>query len=770
MTFYNPSNKGPIIGIAVLLFLGIFGSIFFFTFKECGSSGIFRSGKTSDATELYQVFPAESNGKIYLISLEGVFKTRIYSRQGGITQRSGSTDIRLTSHDLETGEQTMREVLGDYHDAYTKILGVGKNVIWLYNKKNGLHSRKIEDFKILTTNEKILEANKDLSEGLALAQDYLGNLDELYAYNNYADALMVTTISGRKIWISGTNFNTVEPPVINEKRNDLDNIIDEIIDKAMNGATPEMEILYDEIIQTASDLSSFSDIGHTSTRVTGADSCDYSFEGETVKSIIKSNCKQPQKVNPLKEKSGVFIQPVFLSEYNTEQQKYINPVFLGDDRCIIFHSKSVGVNSDLMVSLVNLKTLQPEFTTKTGIILSNYRASYEINGSYGNSDSLFVAVDNQLFCFNLKSGKLIWKNVIGKDDYYSQIYYLGTAFENGKRYFIAASSYFTELSRDGIFVNGRTDYQVITIDGANGKTVKKLDATDSKPEKLPYYLGMAGGKSWFYSKANGVHARTVADLKITENSFLETIKNAGIESQLVTTSKYDDAIEEKYIGMDAKNSLVYFTTENGLHYTYNLDDKRVSEVTAPSDKDYERWMSDNPHVEFYRVHHQNMFHHDLLLPGGKELYFEESNSIAKLMVKENKKINTNSAEPLKTNQFIEAEFLTNGISLNNKFNFNDNRNSPLSLNPTEKTFYIFHKNKIAPDAHQIISKFNYENETVAWAFDITNALGIGAEIVRIYTLNDRLYFIFKTHPDLDDNFVCVAISANDGKVIWDAKF
>ena len=769
MTFSNPSKNGPIIGIIALLFIGIIGSVFFFSFKECGKSGLFRSGKTSYATDLYQVFPAESNGKSYLISLEGVYKTRLYERNGGMTTRSGSTDIRLTLHDMETGAETERLVLGDYHEAYTKILGVGKNVLWLYNKKDGLHSRNISDFEIETTSPNIIYANSDLAEGFAMAQDYLGNVEELYNYNKYDDALMITTISGKRIWLNAGTFKTIDPPVAPDQKNDLDDLIDEIVNKAMKGQTPEIEKLYDQIIQSASDLSAFSDIAHTSNRITGADSCDYSFDGNTVKTIVKSNCKQPEKINTNKETTGIFIEPVFLSEFNTAEQKYINPGFLGNDHTIIFHSKSIGAKSDLLISLVNTRTLKADYTIKTGIVLNNPRASFNIAGTFSSGDTLFTAINNQLFSINITTGKIYWKTIIGKDDYYSQIYYLGTGTENGKKYFIVASNYFTTLSQQGNFKTGRIDYQILITDAETGKTIKRMEATDSKPENLPYFLGMANNKAWFYSIQDGIHVRSIYDLKIIEGNFAKKLTEAGIESTLVKTSGYDGAIEGKYIAMESKNNKAYFTTENGLHYAFDLLNGNISEVKTPDDKTYESWMSDNPSVEYYRVRHQNMFQHELFLGDGRILSFEENNSVAKLIVKERKPETNNLSSP-KTNQFIEAEFLTNGISINNQFNFINNRSTPLSLNPAEKTFYILHKNKISPDAHQIISKFNYENETVIWAFDITNQLGIQAELLRIYSLNDKFYFIFKTHPGLDDNFVCVAVDADKGKVVWNMKF
>ena len=770
MTFHEPTRRGPYLAIGAVVIVAIMSVVFFFSFKECGRSGILRSGKSSDATSLYQVFPVEMQGKNYLLSLEGVFKTRIYERSGGFTQRSGSTDVRLTLRDLSTGEQVNREVLGDYHEAFTKILGVGHDVIWMYNKKDGLHGIQLADFETKHTQDNIISGNRDLSEGIAMANDYLGNLEELYAYDKNSNSLMITTITGKRIFIDATNFSTVAAPNISVETRSLDDLISDITERAKMGEMPDMDAVYQEIMKSASDLTSFSDIGHTADRVMGIDSCTYSFDGKSVRTIVKSDCIIPVKKETGNNTAGKYISPVFLSEYNTELSKYINPTFLGNEKSIIFHSDKIGDKTNLIITLLNTKTLKSEYSVKTGIILNNHGSSYTITGSFNRGDTLFIGINNQLLSLDAKTGKIYWKTTISKDDYYSQLYYLGAAIQNGKTYFIAASSYFTKLSQDGFFVNGRTDYKINVIDAITGKELKKMEAIKGNSETLPYYLGMSDGKCWFYSRENSIHSRSLPDLKITDDSFSSLLKKAGVESPLVNTTRYDDAMEDKFIGMDTRHNTIYVTTQNGLHYAYNLLNKEIKEVEAPENKNYENWMSENSYVKFYRMRLQNMFQHDLLLQDGREISFEEKNSVATFKVKENKSDTEPKSTVLNSNQFIDAEFLTNGISLNNQFQFTGKGHSPLRLNNSEKSFYIWHHDKISPEAHQIITKYNYDNETINWKLDITTLLGIKAELIRIYTLNDKIYFVFKTHPDLDDNFVCVAINAETGKEDWMIKF
>ena len=771
MTFYEPGRKFPIAAIFILLIIGGVGGTIFFSLKECGSSGILRSGKTSDATELYQVFPVKNGNDFHLISLEGVFKTRIYERQGGITTRSGSTDVRLTIHDLKSGAELNRIVLGDYHEAYTKILGAGNNVIWLYNAKDGLHSRSTDDLKTITMQEQMIAANKDLTEGLAKADPYLGNLDELYAYDQKSNELMVTTISGKTVWINAQNFATEPAPAVETKQTDLEDMVNEIFEQAKHGVQVDINNLSSKIIEMASDMTSFSDIDHQGDRVLGFDSCEYKFEGETVRTLTRTKCPEPKKINNTEETGKTFIEPAFLSYYNTQTKQYSNPVFLGNSSFLILHAKSIGSNVDLMLSMLDAKTLKPIWTTKTGIVLNNQRSGYQVTGIFGNADTLFTCIDNFLYAFNLQNGKIIWKTTIGTNDYNEQLFFVGDAFQNSKHYFLTANNYFTVLSKEGIFIHGRTDYKLMVMDGATGKVLKKMEVTDSKPEQLPYYLGMSNGACWFYSKSLGIHTRSLPDLKPASTSFFELVKNAGINSELVVTSGYDDAVENKYIAFNEKNNSVYFTTQNGLHYQYNLISGKINEVTAPSDENYEDFMKENSHVNFYRTHLSYMYQHELYFADGRSVETTSNNSTVTFHIKENISAGKEeSAQQLKTNQFINAKILTNGVSINGSPLVTDNNRTPLSTNAQENNLYILHKDKIAPDAHLIISKYDADNETLLWKTDVNELLLTYGEITRIYTLDNQLIFIFKTHPDLDDFFTCVSIDSKTGKANWTYKF
>ena len=493
-TYGSSIAKGTIILVSLVVLL--IATIFFFTCHEFKSSGMFRSGKRSDATELYQLYPVQSNGKNYLISLEGVFKTNIYNRQGGIIQRSGNTDIRISVYDIESGEQKGRSVIGSYGDSKTKILGAGKDVLWLYNHKEGLHSVSIPDLETKTKQENIIQANTSLSGGLAEADQYMNNVNELYGYNAAADALMVTTVSGAKVWINAATFQNTDAAILPVAANDdMDRIMKSIEEAAEQGNIPQDQIteMVNMVMRQATSEMGFSEMKNLSDRVTGPDSCTYAFEGSTVRTLTQSACPQPKTVENKTGKKGSYIEPEFLSSYDAKNKQYVNPPFLGSDNVIIFHAASMGSKTNLLMSMLTTRDLQPAWTCKTNIPLGNYKASYSVNAEFAQGDSLFLAVNNHFLCVNVKTGNLIWKTDIGNGDYEDRIYFIGNATQNGKNYFIAANSNFTILHSDGIFITGRTDNHLSVIDAVTGKTIKQIQEDESAPENLPYYLGMIDG-------------------------------------------------------------------------------------------------------------------------------------------------------------------------------------------------------------------------------------------------------------------------------------
>lgn len=769
MTFYQPSRKKPVLALVIFILLIGVTAILFFSIRSCSKTGFFRSAKSSDANYVYQVYPVMTNGTAYFISLEGVFRTSIYEQKGGMTMRSGSTELRLSLHDLKKGTLVKREVIGDYHKMYSSIIGARDSVFWMYNSTDGLHARNVMGLNIIITQEQLIASNAALAEGLAMSQPTLTNLNELYAFDREHNALMLTTISGKKVWVDGSTFKTVESPVAYLPNNSYDDIIERTIEQAMAGETIDVNLITEQILQATAGINTRFELDHLANRIVAFDSCTYTLDGGTLKTITKSDCPKPIHRNKNTAGESKFIEPHLISAYNNDKKTAINPKFLPENMSIVTHAKSIGDKTELLISGIENTNLQKQFTIPTGITLSNHRSGYKISAVYGNQDTLLLGIDNQLFNINTKTGKLIWKKVIAKNDYNAQLLSVGEAVQNGKRYIIAVNSYFTVLSKQGIFVNGRTDYQQLVIDANNGKTVYQQDINNSQPEKLPYYLGNAHGLNWFYTNELGFHTRTFPKLTPEQNDFNQSLNATEITSPLVKTSGYGRAIDDKYIAFDAAKKICYFTTENGLHYVYDITNKKISEINTPDDAIYHALKMQNRNVNYYYKNAYYSTPDKIELAKGGVLIVKNENSIPVLSFEAAQK----APQPTATadgNQFIEGEFLINGISLNKDIYYTDKNYTPVSADNNEHSCYIWHKNKIAVDAHRILSKYNYQTQKTLWQFDVTALLGVEGEISRVYNRTSSLVIIFKTNPHMDDNFTCVAINTDTGKMEWVFKF
>lgn len=765
-SFGRSQHKGCIvIGSLILLLIG---AILFFSLGEFRASGIFRSGKSSGATELYQLYPVQQNGAFYFVAVEGVFKTRIYNRQGGMTMRSDSTDVRMSVYDISNGQMLKREVIGDFPDDQLKILGFSGDALWTYDMQNGLQSRSLPELEVKTTQDKIMEVNTDLASGLAKPDQYFGNFDELYAYDAIDNAVMVTTVDGRQLWIDLKDLKTIAAPQHGVKSNLSYSSIDDLVESAIRGE----EITPEDINALVRDLSIDITSSHypdvIANQALASDSCTYTLEGSTIKTLVKTNCPQPAVINTKKDNNS-FIEPVFLSALDGETGTYVNPEFLSDKACLILHSAKMGDKTDLQLSLVSLPAQKIQWTLKTGIVMNNYKSSYSINALFGYGDTLLVAINDQLFSISLSKGKINWKTAGDANDYSHNLYYSGMAETNNSRYIIISNSYFTELSRDGFFMSGRTDYRVQVLDVMSGKVLKKMDAKGSASQDLPFYLGISSDKAWFYDEKDGIHSRTLPDLKM-EIPFSDIKKATEAELNVVHSGNFGEALNSDYIALDEQHKLIYITTQNGLHYAISTDDLRVREVENPTSAQYDKWQALNTQVDFYGTRIYNYYHHDLQLKNGASIKLEEQNGIGKLVYTENKKDQSQNNTTASPGQFIEGQFLMNAISVEGNTIFTDRNKTPLLLNKNEKALYILHKDKISPEAHSLISKYDIATENVQWKYDVSEHFKTAADIERLYTLRNTIICVFKTHPDLDDNFTAIAIDANSGQEVWNFEF
>jgi len=421
MTFYEPKKKKSMLGIVILVLFLLLVIGLFFSVKSCTKTGFLRSAKSSDANYLYQVYPASVKGAEYFISLEGVFKTSIYERKGGVTMRSGSTELRLTLHNLSNGETVARETIGNFNEAYSGIIGVKDSIFWMYNAENGIHGRNIPKLNIVITQADLINANPKLSEGLAMAQKNLSNINELYAFNRAHNALMLTTISGKNIWVDGNSFKTVDAPVAYLANNNYDDIINNAIKQAKSGQTININQITEQIIQATAGIGNVFAFNHLSNKIVAFDSCTYKLNGNTVRTIVKTDCAQKKQTINQSAPSIQFIEGQFLingivlnKDINYTDEHY-NPVSTSakESFCYIWHKDKIAVDAHRIISKYNYaseKTVwQFDATSLLGI-------DGEITRIYTRKSSLVIIfkthpdLDDNFTCasINTDTGKMEW--------------------------------------------------------------------------------------------------------------------------------------------------------------------------------------------------------------------------------------------------------------------------------------------------------------------------------------------------------------------------
>jgi outer membrane protein assembly factor BamB len=153
-----------------------------------------------------------------------------------------------------------------------------------------LHSRSLPNLAIDITAEKITAANKDLAAGLAKADKYFNNLDELFTADETANAIMVTTINGKNTWLNAATFATIPAPAITLQKNNFLSLLQKMVQEAKTGGKIDTIQIANRMRVLASDIDYSFFNSHTANFVTSADGCFYQLEGGTLSSLVRSNC------------------------------------------------------------------------------------------------------------------------------------------------------------------------------------------------------------------------------------------------------------------------------------------------------------------------------------------------------------------------------------------------------------------------------------------------------------------------------------------------
>jgi len=279
---------------AVVLFIAI---ICYTAFGMLKKAGMFTSPQTANASSLYQLYPFEQDGKYYFLSVEGVFKTSSYEQNGGMISRSGSTSFRLGLYNLATGERTNRLVTSDDFNEKIQVIGKAGNRLWCYSTKEGLHSRTVPALLVDITSDKIITANKALAAGFAKADKYFTNVGELFTVDEHSNSIMITTIDGKSIWLNAVTFETVTQPFLGVGKNDFDEQVKKMVEATKNGSPLDTAAITSRLRILATDIDHAYFSQQTSAYVKNTDGCYYQLEGNTVSTLVKSNCPGKKEID-----------------------------------------------------------------------------------------------------------------------------------------------------------------------------------------------------------------------------------------------------------------------------------------------------------------------------------------------------------------------------------------------------------------------------------------------------------------------------------------
>lgn len=380
----------------------------------------------------------------------------------------------------------------------------------------------------------------------------------------------------------------------------------------------------------------------------------------------------------------------------------------------------------------------------------------------------------------------------------SSLYELYPFEQDGKHYFISVEGVFKTNSyeQSGGMVNrsGTTSFRLGLFNLANGEKLQRLVTSDSYDQKIEV-LGKAGNRLWFYSTANGLHSRSLPGLAIDITTEKIMAANKELAAGFAKADKYFNNLDELFTADETANAIMV-TSINGKSTWLNaatfatipapvvglqknnflsLLQKMVQEAKTGGKIDTVqianrlRVLASDLDYSFFNSHTANF----VTCADGCFYRFEGStlSSLVRSNCPGNNKPNNDTLYKTPSDkQFIEASFLTNDINITGNPEVLPASGTPYATQAREEALYIINKDKIAPDAHLMLGKYDIEKRTTSWQYDLSANLTTVPTIESTYVLNNLIIIVLKTHPKLDDSFSCVAIDKTTGKAAWQFTF
>ncbi len=339
----------------------------------------------------------------------------------------------------------------------------------------------------------------------------------------------------------------------------------------------------------------------------------------------------------------------------------------------------------------------------------------------------------------------------------------GFCTDGGDGSYLVSEMIFTTTSKKSqggsTMRSGYTTQYLYSVNIANGETLKRIKIGDFKARVD--YLGMAGGKAWFFSydPALSIHSRDPKSLAIINNS-----RNIMERNPSLSTGIAEMAYEH---GIDSSGRFIVITSKDGYQYLLDPVSLRTTKAGA------------NEHRRFYAIKRKS-YAGNFPLNDSLEISFDGSGSPRRTLRVMKKRFDQSSyqfynrpnarREPNRnlyykntgSTEYPDISFIDPEFMADNNSSCGENNRNPLLHG--EHTIYLLSKSILGQDYNWIISAIDISYAgapVVRWRYEIDRQKDTRAhdrELVDASITGKYMVFAFKN--------TLLALDLATGKLQW----
>lgn len=300
-----------------------------------------------------------------LLVQESHYHITSYSREGGVTTKSGYTYFYLNSLDPKSGKSIGQVRTSKSYKEKPHFIGIIDQKAWFASPKEdlGLHARDLQSLEVVLKASDILEKNPDWGDAFILEG---GNSNQFYGYLPDSAKIFVTGSSGQ--------FYLFDP-----KNLALENLEEKPREIPIGKAYLDNQLYF-------------------------GDSLTFNFRGDLRKEIYLNRDKEPVP--------GIsYLNPKFLIDPLSRRKP--RPIWHSERNMIFVLSESkIGTSKGLILSGISLSSpLKELWSIPLGVEESDdfqrgYCQKIELL-----DNRLLLAYAKKIYCLDVTQGKIIWEKV-----------------------------------------------------------------------------------------------------------------------------------------------------------------------------------------------------------------------------------------------------------------------------------------------------------------------------------------------------------------------